>query len=61
MVEGDCIITRAPALHPGDIRRVKAVAHPKLIAAGLVNVIIFPIKGQRDLANKYADLPQSLD
>lgn len=79
VVEGDCIITRAPSrfsriflpfwaasgtdiyrhlsVHPGDVRKVKAVAHPKLIEAGLVNVVIFPTKGARDLANQCAVHP----
>lgn len=39
-------------MHLGDVRKVKAVAHPKLIEAGLVNVVIFPTKGARDLANQ---------
>lgn len=49
IVTGTCIICRAPALHPGDIRRVKAVNHPQL--HHLRNVIVFSVKGERDLPN----------
>ncbi|KAK4684115.1 RNA-dependent RNA polymerase, partial [Tremellales sp. Uapishka_1] len=52
LVEGDCVIMRAPALHPGDLRRVKAVYHDKL--KHLVNVIVFAVKGQRPLPNMLA-------
>jgi RNA-dependent RNA polymerase len=49
IVQGDCAITRAPALHPGDIRKVKAVDIPEL--RSLKNVIVMNVKGQRDLPN----------
>jgi len=49
VVTGTCIICRAPALHPGDIRRVKAVDRPQL--HHLRNVIVFSVKGERDLPN----------
>ena len=49
IVTGLCIICRAPALHPGDIRRVKAVNRPQL--HHLRNVIVFSVKGERDLPN----------
>jgi RNA-dependent RNA polymerase len=49
VVTGACIICRAPALHPGDIRRVKAVDRPQL--HHLRNVIVFSVKGERDLPN----------
>lgn len=49
VVQGDCAITRAPALHPGDIRKVKAVDVPEL--RSLKNVIVFNVKGSRDLPN----------
>jgi RNA-dependent RNA polymerase len=49
VVTGLAIICRAPALHPGDIRRVKAVDRPEL--HHLRNVIVFSTRGQRDLPN----------
>lgn len=47
IVEGPCIVTRAPALHPGDVRLVRAVDKPDL--RHLKNVIVFSTKGARDL------------
>jgi RNA-dependent RNA polymerase len=49
VITGRCVITRAPALHPGDIRHVQAVDIPEL--RSLVNVIVFNVKGVRDLPN----------
>jgi RNA-dependent RNA polymerase len=49
VVTGTCIICRAPALHPGDIRHVKAVDRPQL--HHLRNVIVFSTRGARDLPN----------
>lgn len=49
VIEGLCIITRNPSLHPGDIRTVRAVNVPEL--AHLRNVVVFPKKGDRDLAS----------
>jgi RNA-dependent RNA polymerase len=49
VVKGSCVITRAPALHPGDVRKVEAVDIPEL--RSLVNVIVFNVKGPRDLPN----------
>lgn len=61
IVKGDCAITRAPALHPGDIRKVQAVDCPALHS--LVNVIVFNVKGVRDLPNMLGggDLDGRLD
>ena len=39
-----------PCNHPGDIRRLKAVSHKEL--NHLVNVVVFPSKGQRPEQNK---------
>lgn len=50
VVKGKCVITRAPALHPGDVRHCEAVDIPELHS--LVNVIVFNVKGERDLPNK---------
>lgn len=51
-VTGHCIIFRAPTRHVGDVQPVQAVDHPALHDSGLVNVIIFPRKGSRDLASQ---------
>ncbi|ODO01343.1 hypothetical protein I350_06162 [Cryptococcus amylolentus CBS 6273] len=47
IVTDEVLICRAPALHPGDVRRVWAVDAPEL--RHLKNVIVFSIHGERDL------------
>lgn len=47
VITGECIIFRNPCFHPGDIRVVTAVDNPKL--KHLVDVIVFPSKGFRDI------------
>ncbi|KAJ6111936.1 hypothetical protein N7523_007997 [Penicillium sp. IBT 18751x] len=49
IIEGLCILARNPSLHPGDIRVVRAVYEPRL--RHLINVIVFPQTGDRDLAS----------
>ncbi|KAJ5299684.1 hypothetical protein N7476_011241 [Penicillium atrosanguineum] len=49
IIEGVCILARNPSLHPGDIRVVRAVYAPKL--RHLIDVIVFPQTGDRDLAS----------
>lgn len=49
VIEGMCILARNPSLHPGDIRVVRAVNVPKL--RHLIDVIVFPQAGDRDLAS----------
>lgn len=49
VITGLCIIARNPSLHPGDIRTVQAVDVPEL--RHLRNVVVFPNKGDRDLAS----------
>lgn len=49
VITGDCILYRSPAMHPGDVRRVRAVDSPRL--RHLKNVIVFNVAGQRDLPN----------
>ncbi|BEJ13713.1 hypothetical protein CspHIS471_0308870 [Cutaneotrichosporon sp. HIS471] len=44
VVTGECAIMRAPSLHPGDIRTVRAVDHPDL--RHLCNVVVFSVKGK---------------
>ena len=50
IIVGDCIVCRAPAMHAGDIRRVKAVDNPAF--HHLRNVIVFNVQGARDLPNQ---------
>ncbi|TKX19002.1 RNA-dependent RNA polymerase-like protein [Elsinoe australis] len=52
VIEGTCILVRNPALHPGDIRVVKAVDCNKL--RHLKDVVVVPQLGKRDLANMCA-------
>lgn len=47
IIEGPCIVARNPSLHPGDIRIVRAVNRPEL--RHLVDVIVFPQTGDRDI------------
>ncbi|KAF2163184.1 hypothetical protein M409DRAFT_68778 [Zasmidium cellare ATCC 36951] len=49
VIEDVCIIARNPSLHPGDIRKVRAVDAPAL--RHMKDVLIMPITGNRDLAN----------
>ncbi|OSX67200.1 hypothetical protein POSPLADRAFT_1127992 [Postia placenta MAD-698-R-SB12] len=49
IVTGDVLIYRNPTRVPSDVRKVKAVSHPKLDK--YVNVIVLPVKGSRSLAN----------
>lgn len=49
-VTGNCMVTRNPCTHPGDIRLLKAVDRPEL--SHLVNVIVFSSKGERPECNK---------
>ena len=47
VIEGLCILTRNPSLHPGDVRVVKAVNVPEL--SHLQDVVVFPQTGDRDI------------
>jgi hypothetical protein len=49
IIVSDCILFRNPCFHPGDVRVVQAVDYPAL--HHLVNVIVFPAQGYRDLAS----------
>lgn len=49
VIQGVCIVARNPSLHPGDIRVVHAVDCPAL--RHLVDVIVFPQTGDRDLTS----------
>ena len=53
IITGNVVITRCPALHPGDIQCVQAVEAPPLCALNnLQNVVVFSSKGQRDLPSQ---------
>ncbi|GAB0137629.1 hypothetical protein EsDP_00005886 [Epichloe bromicola] len=43
------LVTRNPCLHPGDLQKFDAVAHPQL--AHLVDCIVFPVVGRRPAAD----------
>lgn len=47
VIEGLCILSRNPSLHPGDIRVVRAVNVPQL--SHLQDVVVFPQTGDRDI------------
>ncbi|KAL1413347.1 hypothetical protein Q8F55_001106 [Vanrija albida] len=49
LIIGEVLVCRAPALHPGDVRRAFAVNNPKL--HHLKNVIVFSTQGKRPLPN----------
>lgn len=49
IVTGEVLVCRAPALHPGDVRRAQAVDRPQL--RHLKNVVVFSTQGKRPLPN----------
>ncbi|KAI7478039.1 RdRP-domain-containing protein [Hortaea werneckii] len=49
IVQGVCVLTRNPSLHPGDARVVRAVSVPAL--HHLKNCVVLPQTGDRDLAS----------
>ncbi|KAM3512242.1 hypothetical protein MY11210_004089 [Beauveria gryllotalpidicola] len=53
LTDGPIIVTRSPALHPGDIQYVKMVTPPKSHPLrSLRNCIVFSQKGSRDLPSQ---------
>ena len=53
LITGDVVITRSPALHPGDVQCVTAVNVPSdSPLQALHNVVVFSAKGQRDLPSQ---------
>ena len=53
ILTGNVIITRSPALHPGDVQCVKAVVPPsESPLQALYNVVVFSSKGSRDLPSQ---------
>ncbi|CAB5393779.1 unnamed protein product [Rhizophagus irregularis] len=49
-ITGTCIVYRNPCFHPGDVRIVKAVKCDAL--KDLVDVLVFPQVGERDIPNQ---------
>ncbi len=47
--EGEVMVIRAPAVHSGDVRMLKAVHRYDL--SHLYNVVVFSRKGQRPVPN----------
>lgn len=45
ILEGIVMVTKYPCMHPGDVRKFKAVDHECL--RHLVDVIVFPARGPR--------------
>ena len=52
LIEGECLVTRNPCTHPGDIRLLKAVKRKEL--SHLFNVVVFSSKGNRPVCNMMA-------
>jgi len=53
LLTGSVIITRSPALHPGDVQCVTAVDPPEESPLrALHNVVVFSSRGQRDLPSQ---------
>jgi hypothetical protein len=53
ILTGDVVITRCPALHPGDVRVVTAVdVPPKSPLRALHNCVVFSSQGDRDLPSQ---------
>ena len=53
VLEGRCVITRAPCMFAGDVQVVEAVCVPENnLLSKLRNVVVFPQKGTRDLASQ---------
>ncbi|KAF8260153.1 RNA dependent RNA polymerase-domain-containing protein [Lactarius quietus] len=54
-LKGACLISRSPAIHPGDVQRVYAVGEPPkdkiCFFRGLKNVVVHPAVGDRSLAS----------
>lgn len=56
-LSGNCIITRSPQVHPGDVQRVVAIGRPSLTEGQIClfdhmkNVVVLPSVGGRSLAS----------
>ncbi|KIY50810.1 RdRP-domain-containing protein [Fistulina hepatica ATCC 64428] len=56
-LEGDCLVSRSPITHPGDIQKVTAMKPPegmRCTFASLRNVVVFPCCGERSLPSMLA-------
>jgi RNA-dependent RNA polymerase len=51
IITGVCVVGRNPSLHPGDLRVVEAVDVDNPDLKALRDVIVFPAKGDRDIAS----------
>lgn len=53
LVQGDLVVTRSPALHPGDVKVARAVDVPEdSPLRELYNCIVFSSKGERDIPSQ---------
>lgn len=53
LVQGDLVVTRSPALHPGDVKVARAVDVPEdSPLRDLYNCIVFSSKGERDIPSQ---------
>jgi len=50
VITGPVVVARNPCLHAGDLRVLTAVDHPQL--RPFVNVIVFPVRGDRPIPNQ---------
>ncbi|KAG8927277.1 hypothetical protein FRC02_008331 [Tulasnella sp. 418] len=52
-LEGYCMVSRSPTVHPGDVRMVRAIGEPKdpkyAVFEKIVNCVVFPTKGPRPI------------
>ncbi|KAH7883307.1 RNA dependent RNA polymerase-domain-containing protein [Phlebopus sp. FC_14] len=57
-LQGMCLISRSPVIHPGDVQRVYAIGKPPegqlCLFSHLKNVVVFPSVGTKSLANSLA-------
>ena len=52
VLKGPVVVGRNPCLHPGDVKKLKAVDTPQL--RHLVDCVVFPRKGPRPHPNEMA-------
>lgn len=52
-LEGPCLITRSPVIHPGDVQMVNAIGRPKVtspyLKEPLANTVVFPVVGDHHI------------
>ncbi|KAG6376279.1 RNA dependent RNA polymerase-domain-containing protein [Boletus reticuloceps] len=57
-IQGMCLISRSPVIHPGDVQRVYAIGPPPedllCLFGQLRNVVVFPTTGKRNQLQPYA-------